>query len=166
MERLKHGFESPTQRFGSLNLKLWRTSQGDSNLRVMDSNPFSNWSWKLKVRQTKRFESSSYKFESHLSAKFKFYKSDLNHLHSNSNPSWRINEEIEAWIWIPYTTIRIPKSGVMKNKSRRFKSSSYRLIPSQIEAEGWRSDRAIRIFKLRIRITHWHKIQILERRFE
>ena len=44
---------------------------------------------------------------------------------SNSNPSWRTSEEIEAWIRIPYTTIQIPKSRIMKNKSMWFESSSY-----------------------------------------
>ena len=52
VKRLKHGFESPTQRFEFLNLELWRTRQGGSNLRVMDSNPFINWSWRLKVGQS------------------------------------------------------------------------------------------------------------------
>ena len=34
-------------------------------------------------------------------------------------------KEIEARIQIPYTTIQIPESGVMKNKARRFESSRY-----------------------------------------
>ena len=39
-------------------------------------------------------------------------------------------------------------------------------IPSQTEAEGWRLDKAIRIFELWIWITPWRKIQILQRWFE
>ena len=44
---------------------------------------------KLKAEgQIERFESSSYEFESLLGAKFKYYKGDSNHLHSDSNPSF------------------------------------------------------------------------------
>ena len=35
-------------------------------------------------------------------------------------------ERIEARIRIPYTAIQILKTGVMKNKARRFESLSYR----------------------------------------
>ena len=34
-------------------------------------------------------------------------------------------DRIEVRIRIPYIAIRIPKTGVMKNKARRFESSSY-----------------------------------------
>ena len=82
---MKQRFESPTQQFESLNLELGRTRQGDSNLRVMDSNLLA----KVKVEgQTKRFESSSYGFESLLA--------------KNSNLAQAIR--------IPYTAIRIPNS--------------------------------------------------------
>ena len=33
---------------------------------------------------------------------------DSNHPYNDSNPSWRTSEEIEAWIRITYTAIRIP----------------------------------------------------------
>ena len=33
---------------------------------------------------------------------------DSNHPYSDSNPSWRTSEEIEAWIRITYIAIRIP----------------------------------------------------------
>ena len=60
-KELKQIFESSNQRFDSLKLELWRTRQGDSNLRVMDSNPLA----KVKAEgQRERFESSSYGFES------------------------------------------------------------------------------------------------------
>ena len=52
VKRLKHGFESPTQWFESMNLELWRIRQGDSNLWVMNLNPLTNWSWGLKVGQS------------------------------------------------------------------------------------------------------------------
>ena len=71
------------------------------------------------------FESPSKRFKSLVKKKVKLRATDSNHLHSDLNPSWKISEEIETWIWIPYTVIRIPKSGVMKNKSRWFESSSY-----------------------------------------
>ena len=68
---------------------------------------------------------------------------DLYHLHSNSNPLWRISEEIEEQIRVTYTTIRIHEFGVLKNKPRRFKSSSYEFesfIKLKLKAEGWQSD--------------------------
>ena len=70
---------------------------------------------------------------------------DSNHPSSDSNPSWRTNEEIKAWIRITYTAIRISHkeqdkviqifelqiriSSQMKQKAEsrieRFESSSY-----------------------------------------
>ena len=51
---------------------------------------------------------------------------------TNSNPHLAIRipheeheERTEERIRIPYTTIRIPKTGVMKNKARQFEFSSY-----------------------------------------
>ena len=51
---------------------------------------------------------------------------------TDSNPHLAIRiphkeheERTEERIRIPYTTIRIPKTGVLKNKARRFESSSY-----------------------------------------
>ena len=72
-----------------------------------------------------------------------------------------------SWIRITCTTIQISEFEVMKNKSKRFESSSYgfeSLI--QNKAEGWRLDWRIRIFELWIQIPPWCKIQILQRRFE
>ena len=57
--------------------------------------------------------------------KVKLRAMDSNHLYSDSNPSSRTSEKIEARIQITYTVIRIPESKVMKNKARRFESSSY-----------------------------------------
>ena len=70
------------------------------------------------------FKSPSKRFESLVKKEVKLRDTDSNHLHNDLNPSWKISEEIEAQIWIPYTSIRIPESRVMKNKSRRFESSS------------------------------------------
>ena len=51
---------------------------------------------------------------------------------TDSNPHLAIQipheeheERTEERIRIPYTAIRIPKIGVLKNKARRFESSSY-----------------------------------------
>ena len=51
---------------------------------------------------------------------------------TDSNPHLAIRipheeheERTEERIQIPYTAIRIPISGVLKNKARRFESSSY-----------------------------------------
>ena len=55
----------------------------------------------------------------------KLRATDSNHLYSDSNPSWRTSEEIEARIRIIYTMIRIPKSRLIKYKARRFESLSY-----------------------------------------
>ena len=40
-------------------------------------------------------------------------------------PHEEYEERTKERIRIPYTAIRIPKSGVLKNKARRFESSSY-----------------------------------------
>ena len=55
----------------------------------------------------------------------KLRATNLNHIDSDSILHEEQREEIEALIRITYTTIRIPESKVMKNKARRFESSSY-----------------------------------------
>ena len=77
---------------------------------------------------------------------------DSNYPFSDLNPSWKTWIEMEAMIRISYTTIRIPESGVMKNKAMRFESSSYG-FEFLSKSKGWRSNKAIRIFELRIRIS-------------
>ena len=78
-------------------------------------------------------------FESLVKKKIKLKATDSNHTDNDSNPSWRTSKEIEARIWITYTVIRIPESEVMKNKARRFESSSYgfeSLHKLKLKAEG------------------------------
>ena len=58
--------------------------------------------------------------------KVKLKATDLNHLYSDLNPSYRTSEELKAQIRITYTAIRIPKSELMKYKARRFESLSYK----------------------------------------
>ena len=85
---LKKGFESPTQRFESLNLEFWRTRLGDSNLRVTDSNPLA----KVKAedwRSERAIRIFELRIRIPLGAKFKSHSGDSNLLHSDSNPSWR-----------------------------------------------------------------------------
>ena len=82
---------------------------------------------------------SSKRFKSLVKKEVKLKAKDSNHLHNNANPSWRISEEIEARIQITYTAIRIHESGVMKNKARRFESSSYRFesfLKLKLKVEG------------------------------
>ena len=92
---------------------------------------------------------------------------DSNHIDNDSNPSWRtkwrdwstdsnhLHRDSNPWIW----------SYEEQGKAIRIFELWIR-IPSQIEVEGRRLDRAIRILELQIRITSWRKIQILQRWFE
>ena len=93
---------------------------------------------------------------------------------TDSNPYTAIripheeNEErIEVRIRIPYIVIRIPKTGVIKNKARRFESSSY-----GVESLGKSKGRRLKVREsdsnLRVMDSNpfWRKIQILLRRFE
>ena len=92
---------------------------------------------------------------------------DSNHSFNDSNPSWRTWRETEARIRISYTTIRIPKTGVIKNKTRRFESSNYG-FESLRKSKGWRLK--VRQSNSNLRVTDsnpsWRKIQISLRRFE
>ena len=153
----------------------WLLDKSDSNNYSMDSNPNSSKRYFDGLIQI-----SFKKFKSLVKKEMKLRATDSNHTNNDSNPSWRTRKEIEARIRIIYIAIRIPESGVMKNKVRWFESSSYGFeslhklklkvrqsdsnlwvrifelwirIPSQIEAVGWRSDKAIRLFELWIRIT-------------
>ena len=102
-----------------------------------------------KVIEIDQFESQIKRFESLVKKEEMLRATDSNHPFNDSNPSWRTWIEIEARIQIPYTTIRIPEFGVMKNKARRFESSSYG-FESLSKSKGWRSVKAIRIFELQI----------------
>ena len=133
------------RRFESTFQKV-QTDEGDSNPSWKDSNPNSS-----KEIEVDRFESSIKRFESHMKKEEMLRAIDSNHLFSDSNPSWRTWRETQARIRIPYTAIRIPKTGVMKNKARRFESLS--------KSKGWKSDKAIRIFELRIRIPFGAKFK-------
>ena len=70
-------------------------------------------------------------------------------------------------IRIPYTVIQIPESEVMKNKARRFESSSYE-FEFLSKSKGWRLK--VRQSDSNLRDTDsnpsWHKIQSSLRRFE
>ena len=76
-------------------------------------------------------------------------------------------ERTEERIQIPYTTIRIPKTGVLKNKARRFESSSY-----GFESLGKSKGRRLKVresdsnFRITDSNPFWRKIQISLRRFE
>ena len=76
-------------------------------------------------------------------------------------------ERTEERIRILYTTIRIPKTGVLKNKARQFKSSSY-----GFESLGKSKGRRLKVRESdsNLRVTDsnpsWRKIQISLRRFE
>ena len=61
---------------------------------------------------------------------------DSNHPFVIRIPYEEHEERTEIRIRIPYTTIRIPKTGVMKNKARRFESSSYGFELTKVKAEG------------------------------
>ena len=83
---LKQGFESSNQRFESLKLELWKTRQGDSHLRVMDSNLLA----KVKAegwRSERAIRIFELRIRIPLGAKFKSHSGDSNALHSDSNPS-------------------------------------------------------------------------------
>ena len=84
----------------------------------------------------------------------KLKATNSNHLHSNSNPSWRTSEEIEAQIWITYTMIQIPKFWTHEKQDKTIQIFELRIwITFTNEAKGWKLDRAIQIIKLLIRIT-------------
>ena len=127
--------------------KVWTTAhqQSDSNPSSTDSNPNSN---KGHLGELIRITIQVIRIPGE--KKVKLRATDSNHLYSNLNPSWRTSEEIEARIRITYTAIRI--SYEEHGKVIRIFELWIR-IPSQIEAKGWKSDRAIRILKLRIWIT-------------
>ena len=103
--------------------KVWMASQqqSDSNPSSTDSNPNSSRGYfDGLIRITNQVIRISGEVE------VKLRVTDSNHSYSDSNPLWRTSEEIEAWIWITYTTIRIPHE---------------------------KQDKAIRIFELQIRIS-------------
>ena len=141
-----YGFESLSKSKG----RRLKVRQSDSNVRVTDS----NLSWHKIQISLKRFE-SYVKKEEMLRA------IDSNHLFSDSNPSWRTWRETEARIRISYTTIRIPKNGVIKNKTRQFESSSYG-FESLSKSKDWRLK--VRQSDSNFRVTDsnpsWRKIQI------
>ena len=102
--------------------KVWMATQqqSDSNPSSTDSNPNSSKGYfdgliRITIQVIRIPDEEEVKLRA----------TDSNHLYSDSNPSWKTSEEIEAWIRITYTTIWIPKSEVMKNKTRWFESSSY-----------------------------------------
>ena len=157
MKRVKTGFESPTQRFESLDLDLWRTSQSDLNLQVMDSNLL--FKMKLKVEgQTKGFKSLSYGFESLLGLKFKFYKGDSNLLHNNLNPwIWSYEEQVKA-IRIFELWIRISYPKWSWRLKVRLKDSNLRVMDSNPSlAQNLNFTKAIRIPYTAIRIPFFVK---------
>ena len=109
----------------------------DSNHYSSDSN---HWCRKSEV-ESHRFESPIQQFESFMKNKWKDWSTDSNHLYSDSNHSWRTRQgDSNLWVTV---------SNLFTN-----------------EAKGWKSDRAIQIINLLIRITQWHKIQLLQRWFE
>ena len=150
-----NGFESKFQKV--------QTDEGDLNPSWSESNPNSS-----KVIEINRFESLVKKKEM-------LKATDSNHPFSDSNPSWKRWIKIEARIRIPYTVIRISHEEYVKrlkqgleSLTQRFESlnlelwrirqgdSNLRVMDSnplaKEKTEGWRSNRAIRIFELRIRI--------------
>ena len=92
---------------------------------------------------------------------------DSNPPFSDLNPSWRTWRETEARIRIPYTTIRILETGVMKNKARRFESSSYE-FQSLSKSKGRRLKVKESDSNLQVTDSNpsWSKIQISLRQFE
>ena len=102
--------------------KVWIVAyqQSDSNLSWTDSNP--NFS-KDHLDELIRITIQVIRIPSEEEVKLR--ATDSNHIYIDSNLLWRTSEEIEAWIWITYTTIRIPKFKLMKYKARRFESLSY-----------------------------------------
>ena len=113
-------FESLPQRFESTFQRV-QTNEGDSNPSWRDSNPNSSEQF-----EDDRFESLIKRFESHV-------KKEEKQRATNSNPNLAIRipyedheEKTKRRIRIPYTAIRIPISGVLMNKARRFESSRYR----------------------------------------
>ena len=114
-----------------------------------------------------RFESLIKWFESHVKKKKKLRAIDSNPHLAIRIPHEEHKERTEERIRISYTTIRIPKTGVLKNKARRFKSSNYRF-----ESLGKSKGRRLKVRKSdsNLRVTDsnpsWRKIQISLRRFE
>ena len=86
-----------------------------------------------------RFESLIKRFESHVKKEEKLRATDSKPHLAIRIPYEEHEERTEARIRIPCTAIRIPKIGVMKNKARRFESSSYgfeSLIKLKLKVEG------------------------------
>ena len=98
-----------------MNLELWRTRQSDSNLQVMDSNLFSNWSWRLKGRQ-----------------------SDSNFRVTNSNHSLVQNSNITKAIRITYIVIWIPYAAEALN-ARPASATTRFLIQISLTMASWSS---------------------------
>ena len=97
----------------------------------------------------------------------KLRATDLNPHLTIRIPHEEHEERTEKRIRIPYTTIRIPKTGVLKNKARRFEFSSY-----GFESLGKSKGRRLKVRESdsNLRVTDsnpsWRKIQISLRRFE
>ena len=85
-----------------------------------DSNPNSS-----KQIEGDRFESLIKRFESHVKKEEKLRAIDSNPHLAIRIPHEKHEERTKEKIRIPYTAIRIPKFRVLKNKARRFESSSY-----------------------------------------
>ena len=108
-------------------IQIWISKISEWLLDESDSNPYSTYSNPNSSEGCLDglIRISSKRFESLVKKEVKLRANDSNHLHSNSNPSWRTCEENETRIQITYTKIRIHEFGVMENKARQFESSSY-----------------------------------------
>ena len=113
--------------------KVWTTAhqQSDSNPSSMDSNLNSSKRHldgliRITIQVIQIPSEKEVKLRAtdsnHLYSDSNHLYSDSNHLYSNSNPSWRTSQEIETRIQITYTAIWIPKSRLIKYKTRRFES--------------------------------------------
>ena len=112
----------------------WLLDERDSNPYSTDSNLNSS-----KLCFDGLIRISSKRLESLVKKEVKLKATDSYHIHRDLNPSWRTNEEIEEQIRIPYIAIRIHEYEVMKDKERRFESSSYgfeSLLKLKLKVEG------------------------------
>ena len=114
-----------------------------------------------------RFESLIKRFESHVKKEEKLRATDSNPHLAIRIPHEEHEERIEERIRIPYIAIRILTIRVLKNKGRRFESSSY-----GFESLGKSKGRRLKVGESdsNLRVTDsnpsWRKIQISLRRFE